>query len=106
MLRSRSQATSKHLVLPRNILTPRTDNHVDRHRVSADSPAVSVVLESDEGVTIFFRAGVPPNNAISVGLQERAVKILRVPSSYFSDCMRLDGRRTPLLSGAGFGSWA
>jgi|SRR6267142_790426 len=77
MLRSRSQATSKQLVPPRSIFTPRTD-HVDQHRVPGYSPVVSGVLEADEGVTIFFHAGVPPNNGISVGLQELAVKILRV----------------------------
>jgi hypothetical protein len=33
------------------------------------------VLEADEEVTIFFRAGVFPNHGISVGLQEEAVKI-------------------------------
>jgi hypothetical protein len=49
------------------------------------------VLEADEEVTIFFRAGVFPDNGISVGLQDHAVKILRVP--YFSECYAagLDG---------------
>jgi hypothetical protein len=46
------------------------------------------VLEADEGVTIFFRAGVPPNNEIPVGLQERAVKSLRELRSSWT---KLDG---------------
>ena len=85
MLRSRSQATCKQLVPPRSILAFRTD-HTDRHRVPGNSPAVSgvPVVENDDEVTIFFHAGVSPNNEISVGLQDGAEKILRVP--YFSEC--------------------
>jgi hypothetical protein len=46
-----------------------------QHRVPGYSPAVSGLLEADEEVTIFFGAGISPNNGISVGLQEEAVKI-------------------------------
>jgi hypothetical protein len=54
------------------------------------------VLEADEEVTIFFRAGVFPNNGISVGLQEWAIKISEPIDSLSSSLRCADDLRVDI----------
>jgi hypothetical protein len=50
-------------------------DHVDRHRVPENSPAVSGLLNFYDGeMIILFRVGGLPDNGISNGLQGEVVK--------------------------------
>jgi len=59
----------------RRIVSTFGADHVNRHRVPGDSPVVSGLHDITIMRTItLFRAGIPPINAISDGLQGQPMK--------------------------------